>query len=60
MTIGTTDEGRECVVVFVGSEESIANLDRYRGYLGQLADPRPLTEAQAMDDRRARRSRSTI
>ena len=48
-TIGTSDEGRECVVVFVGSEESIANLDRYRGYLGQLADPRPLTEAQAMD-----------
>ena len=49
MTIGTSDEGRECVVVFVGSEESIANLDRYRGYLGQLADPRPLTEAQAME-----------
>ena len=48
-TIGTSDEGRECVVVFVGSEESIANLDRYRGYLGQLADPRPLTDAQAMD-----------
>jgi hypothetical protein len=49
MTIGTSDEGRECVVVFVGSEESIANLDQYRGYLGQLADPRPLTEAQALD-----------
>jgi hypothetical protein len=49
MTIGRSDEGRECVVVFVGSEDSIANLDRYRGYLGQLADPRPLTEAQAMD-----------
>jgi hypothetical protein len=49
MTIGTSDEGRECVVVFVGSEESIANLDQYRRYLGQLADPRPLTDAQAMD-----------
>ncbi|MFO7695236.1 MAG: M14 family zinc carboxypeptidase [Vicinamibacterales bacterium] len=48
-TIGASDEGRECVVVFVGSEESMAGLDRYRGYLGQLADPRPLTEAQAMD-----------
>jgi hypothetical protein len=41
MTIGRSDEGRDCVVVFVGSEESIANLERYRGYLGQLADPRP-------------------
>jgi Zinc carboxypeptidase len=48
-TIGASDEGRECVVVFVGSEESIASLDRYRGYLGQLADPRPLTEAQALE-----------
>jgi hypothetical protein len=49
ITIGTSDEGRECVVVFVGSESSIANLERYRGYLGQLADPRPLTEAQALE-----------
>ena len=48
-TIGRSDEGRECVVVFVGSEESMANLERYRGYLGQLADPRTLTEAQAME-----------
>jgi hypothetical protein len=49
ITIGTSDEGRDCVVVFVGSEDSIANLERYRGYLGQLADPRPLTDAQALD-----------
>jgi len=45
--IGTTDEGRECVVVAVGSEESIKNIDQYRAYLGQLADPRKLTEEQA-------------
>ena len=37
------------MVVLVGSESSIANLDRYRGYLAQLADPRPLTEAQALE-----------
>ena len=49
VSIGASDEGRECVVVFVGSGESIANLDRYRGYLGQLADPRPLTDAQATE-----------
>ncbi|MEW5982678.1 MAG: M14 family zinc carboxypeptidase [Acidobacteriota bacterium] len=49
MTIGTTDEGRECVVVFVGSDESMANLDRYKGYLASLADPRSLSEAEAQE-----------
>jgi hypothetical protein len=48
-TIGKTDEGRDILVVFVGSEESIRNLETYRGYLAQLADPRRLTEAQARD-----------
>jgi hypothetical protein len=47
--IGKTDEGRELVVVFVGSEESIRNLDEYRGYLAQLADPRRITEPQARE-----------
>jgi hypothetical protein len=47
--IGKTDEGRDLVVVFVGSEESIRNLDEYRGYLGQLADPRRITESQARE-----------
>ena len=49
LDIGKTDEGRECVVVFIGSEDSIRNLETYRGYLGQLADPRRLTEAQASE-----------
>src|SRR6185369_13715095 len=48
-TIGTTDEGRECVIVAVGSEESIKNIDQYRGYLAQIADPRRLTDEQARD-----------
>ncbi|HMY72783.1 MAG TPA: M14 family zinc carboxypeptidase [Blastocatellia bacterium] len=49
INIGQTDEGRECLVVFVGSEETIKNLETYRGYLAQLADPRRLTEAQAQE-----------
>lgn len=49
LTVGRSDEGRECVVVFVGSEESIAGLDRYRAYLGQLADPRGITDEEARD-----------
>ena len=32
-----------------GREASIANLEQHRRDLGQLADPRPLTEAQAME-----------
>ena len=49
LTVGRSDEGREGVVVFVGSEESIAGLERYRGYLGRLADPRGISDAEARD-----------
>jgi Zinc carboxypeptidase len=49
MNVGKTDEGRECVVVVVASEDSIKNLETYRGYLGQLADPRKISDAQARE-----------
>ncbi len=49
INIGQTDEGRECLVVFIASEETIKNLETYRDYLGQLADPRKLTEPQAQE-----------
>jgi hypothetical protein len=45
--IGKSNEGRDLVVVFVGADESIRNLERYRTYLGQLADPRTVTKDQA-------------
>ena len=48
-TIGRSNENRELAIVYVGSDESIRNLETYRGYLGQLADPRTLTDAQAKD-----------
>src|ERR1044071_7608678 len=47
VTIGKSNEGRDLVVVFVGSDESIRNLEQYRTYLGQLADPRTITPQQA-------------
>jgi hypothetical protein len=47
--IGVTDEGRECLVVAIASEETIKNLDQYRQYLAQLADPRKITETQAQE-----------
>jgi hypothetical protein len=49
MTIGKTDEERECVVVAIGSEDSIRNLEQHRTSLGQLADPRQLGEAEARE-----------
>jgi hypothetical protein len=47
--IGKTEEGRESIIVFVGSEDSIAHLDTYRKNLARLADPRGLTDAQAKE-----------
>ena len=47
LNIGKSHEGRDLVVVFVGSDESMRNLEQYRTYLGQLADPRTVTSEQA-------------
>ena len=49
MTIGRTDEGRECLVVFIGSEDSIRNLEQHRRALAQLADPRQISEEKAQE-----------
>ncbi|HEX6315016.1 MAG TPA: M14 family zinc carboxypeptidase [Gemmatimonadaceae bacterium] len=47
MRIGKTEEGRDMVALFIASEETIRNLDRYRGYIDALTDARRTTEAQA-------------
>jgi hypothetical protein len=47
--IGKTEEGRDSVIVFVGSEDSITHLDENRKNLARLADPRGLTDAEAHD-----------
>src|SRR5580700_7519561 len=44
---GQTDEGREQMVVAIADEETIRNLDIYKGYLAKLADPRGLSDDQA-------------
>jgi hypothetical protein len=46
---GKTDEGRDIIVVAIANEDTIRNLEQYRGYLAQLADPRRLTDEQARD-----------
>jgi hypothetical protein len=46
---GSTDEGRECLVIAVSDEDNIRNLETYKSYLAQLADPRRITDQQAKD-----------
>ncbi|HLJ25632.1 MAG TPA: M14 family zinc carboxypeptidase [Candidatus Angelobacter sp.] len=46
-SIGTSEEGREMLAVFVTDEENLAKLDRYREITAKLADPRGLSEAEA-------------
>jgi hypothetical protein len=45
--IGTTEEGRDIVVLAIADEQTIASLDQYRDQLKALTDPRRTSEAQA-------------
>jgi len=46
-SIGQTEEGREQIVLAIANEDTIKNLDKYKGYLQALTDPRKTTETQA-------------
>ena len=46
-SIGETEEGREMILMAIADEETIANLDDYRGFLQELTDPRVTSEARA-------------
>jgi len=46
-TIGKSEEGRDMAVLVIGNEETIKNLDTYKGYLAALTDPRRTSAAQA-------------
>ena len=45
--IGTSEEGRETLLVAVSSEKNLAKLARLKEITAKLADPRKLTEADA-------------
>jgi hypothetical protein len=47
--IGQTEEGRDLIVLAVADEATIRDLDRYKGYLKELTDPRVTTEARAQE-----------
>jgi hypothetical protein len=42
-----SEEGRDMVVLAIGSEDTIKNLDKYQAELAKLGDPRSTTEAEA-------------
>jgi hypothetical protein len=44
--IGTSDEGRELVVVWISSAENMRNLQRNRDNLAKIADPRGRSESE--------------
>ena len=46
-SIGKTEEGRDMVILAIADEATIRQLDRYKGMLKQLTDPRQTSEAEA-------------
>ena len=46
-TIGKTEEGRDMIILAVADEATLRQLDKYKGYLHELTDPRKTTEARA-------------
>jgi hypothetical protein len=46
-SIGKSEEGRDMIVLAVADETTIRTLDRYKGILAALTDPRKTTEEQA-------------
>jgi hypothetical protein len=46
-SIGKTEEGREFIAAAIASEETMANLDRYRDVTRRLADPRKVSDDEA-------------
>ena len=48
-SIGTTEEGREQIVMAIADEATIRDLETYKGYLKELTDPRVTSEARAQE-----------
>jgi Zinc carboxypeptidase len=47
MSLGRSEEGREMILVAIADEATIADLERYKGYLKELTDPRATSEERA-------------
>jgi hypothetical protein len=47
MSLGETEEGREMILVAIADEQTIADLETYKGYMSELTDPRATSEQRA-------------
>jgi hypothetical protein len=47
--IGTTEEGRDQVILAIADEATIKDLDKYKDILAKLGDPRKITDDQARE-----------
>jgi hypothetical protein len=47
--IGTTEEGRDQVILAIADEATIKDLDKYKDILAKLGDPRKLSDEQARE-----------
>ena len=45
--VGTTEEGRDIVLLAIADDATIRSLDKYRDMLGELTDPRKTTQERA-------------
>jgi len=45
--VGTTEEGRDIVLLAIADEATIKSIEKYRDMLGELTDPRKTTEQRA-------------
>jgi zinc carboxypeptidase len=45
--VGTTEEGRDIVLLAIADEATIKSIDKYRDMLGELTDPRKTADARA-------------
>ncbi|HZT78266.1 MAG TPA: M14 family zinc carboxypeptidase [Vicinamibacterales bacterium] len=45
--VGTTEEGRDIVLLAIADEATMKSLEKYRDMLGELTDPRKTSEARA-------------
>lgn len=48
-TIGTSEEGREILLVLISDAGTISEVDRHPGLMARLADPRQTSEAEAAE-----------
>jgi Zinc carboxypeptidase len=48
-SMGETEEGREMILMAIADEETIAELEAYKGYLQELTDPRTTPEERAQE-----------